>query len=83
VIDELPPGRKPIKTHWKRPFEREAVYSSVRKLIDEGRQAYFVCPMITESDKLQTQAAEDLHYRLSSQVYPDLRVGLLHGQMKP
>ena len=83
VIDELPPGRKAIKTHWKRPYERPAVYASVRKLIDEGRQAYFVCPMITESDKLQTQAAEDLHYRLSTQVYPDLRVGLLHGQMKP
>lgn len=83
VIDELPPGRKPIKTHWKRPYERDAVYASIRKLVDEGRQAYFVCPMITESDKLQTQAAEDLHYRLSNQVYPDLRVGLLHGQMKP
>ncbi len=83
IINELPPGRKPIKTHWKRPSDRPQVYEGVRKLLQEGRQAYFVCPMISENEKLQTQAAVDLHYRLSSQVYPDLRVGLLHGQMKP
>jgi ATP-dependent DNA helicase RecG len=82
VIDELPPGRKPIKTHWKRAASRDSVYQTVRSLIAEGRQAYFVCPMITESDKMQTQAAEDLYYRLQEQVFPDLRVGLLHGQMK-
>lgn len=82
VIDELPPGRKPIKTHWKQGTQREGVYASVRKLIDEGRQAYFVCPMITESEKMQTQAAEDLHYRLQNEIYPDLKIGLLHGQMK-
>ncbi|HEY0868405.1 MAG TPA: ATP-dependent DNA helicase RecG [Fimbriimonas sp.] len=83
VIDELPPGRKPVKTHWKMPFERENVYQTVRKLVQEGRQAYFVCPMVSENEKMLAQAAEDLHYRLSQQVYPDLRVGLLHGQMKP
>lgn len=82
VIDELPPGRKPIKTHWRKPDQRNKVYQIVRDLVKEGRQAYFVCPMITESDKMQTQAAEDLHYRLSTHEYPDLRVGLLHGQMK-
>ena len=82
VIDELPPGRKPIKTHWRKPDQRNKVYQVVRDLVKEGRQAYFVCPMITESDKMQTQAAEDLHYRLSTHEYPDLRVGLLHGQMK-
>ncbi len=83
IINELPPGRKPIKTHWKRASDRPQVYEGVRKLLQEGRQAFFVCPMISENEKLQTQAAVDLHYRLSSQVYPDLRVGLLHGQMKP
>lgn len=82
VIDELPPGRKPIKTHWKKAPSRDSVYETVRTLISEGRQAYFVCPMITESDKMQTQAAEDLYYRLQEKVFPDLRVGLLHGQMK-
>ena len=83
VIDELPPGRKPIKTHWKRPFERAGVFSAVRKLIEEGRQAYFVCPMVGESEKLNARAAEELHETLSTEIYPDFRVGLLHGQMKP
>lgn len=83
VIDEMPPGRKPIKTHWKKPEERESVYGIVKKLVEEGRQAYFVCPMISESEKMQTQAAEDLHYRLTNEIYPNLKVGLLHGQMKP
>lgn len=82
VIDELPPGRKAIKTHWKSPGKRDQVYETVRRLVAEGRQAYFVCPMISESDKMQTQAAEDLHYRLSEETFPDLKVGLLHGQMK-
>lgn len=82
VIDELPPGRKPIKTHWKKALERPSVYEAARKLLQQGRQAYFVCPMITESEKLQAQAAEDLHYRLSQEVFPEFKVGLLHGQMK-
>lgn len=82
VIDELPPGRKAIRTHWKSADKRRSVYETVKGLIEEGRQAYFVCPMITESEKMQTQAAEDLYYRLKEQVYPELRVGLLHGQMK-
>jgi ATP-dependent DNA helicase RecG len=82
VIDELPPGRRPIKTHWKQPFERDSVYSGVAKLLQEGRQAYFVCPMINENEKMSTQAATDLHYRLSEGPFKEFRVGLLHGQMK-
>ncbi|MDX2065701.1 MAG: ATP-dependent DNA helicase RecG [Fimbriimonadaceae bacterium] len=83
VIDELPPGRKPIKTHWKRTSSRESVYAIVRGIVEAGQQAYFVCPAVGESEKLLAQAAEDLHYRLSQDVYPDLSVALLHGQMKP
>jgi ATP-dependent DNA helicase RecG len=82
IIDQLPPGRRPVKTHWKLPFERQSVYEGIRKLIEEGRQAYFVCPMVSESEKMQAQAAEDLYYRLSTSTYPDLRIGLLHGQLK-
>jgi ATP-dependent DNA helicase RecG len=82
VIDEMPPGRKPIKTHWKRPFERDPVYEAVAKLVAEGRQAYFVCPMVSESEKMLAQAAEELHERLSTKVFPQFKVGLLHGQMK-
>ncbi|MFZ4508586.1 MAG: ATP-dependent DNA helicase RecG [Fimbriimonas sp.] len=82
IIDELPPGRREIKTHFKRPSERVEVFAAVAKLVASGRQAYFVCPMVSENEKMQAQAAEELHLRLSTQVYPDLRVGLLHGQMK-
>jgi ATP-dependent DNA helicase RecG len=82
VIDELPPGRKPVKTHWKQPFERKSVHEGVRKLVEEGRQAYFVCPMVSESEKMLAQAAEDLHLRLSTGTFSEMKVGLLHGQMK-
>jgi ATP-dependent DNA helicase RecG len=83
VIDELPPGRKPVRTHWKTPEERLKVYAGVRKLIEEGRQAYVICPLIDESDKLQVRAAEEMAEHLQKDVFPDLRVGLLHGRMKP
>ncbi|MCX7800193.1 MAG: ATP-dependent DNA helicase RecG [Fimbriimonadales bacterium] len=82
VLDELPPGRRPVKTHWKRPDQRPQVYQGVRELIARGSQAYIVCPMVSESEKMQAQAAEELHRHLSEEVFPDLRVGLLHGQMK-
>jgi ATP-dependent DNA helicase RecG len=82
VIDELPPGRKAIKTHWKLPYERDIVYKGVRKLVDEGRQAYVVCPMVSESEKMLSQAAEELHLQLSSGFFEGKNVGLLHGQMK-
>lgn len=83
IIDELPPGRKPVRTHWKTPEERLKVYEGVRKLIQEGRQAYVICPLIDESDKLQVRAAEAMAEHLQKDVFPDLRVGLLHGRMKP
>ncbi|MFN7018915.1 MAG: ATP-dependent DNA helicase RecG [Fimbriimonadales bacterium] len=83
ILDEMPPGRRPVKTHWKTPEERLKVYAGVRKLIEEGRQAYVVCPLIDESDKLQVRAAEEMAEHLQKDVFPDLRVGLLHGRMKP
>jgi ATP-dependent DNA helicase RecG len=83
IIDELPPGRKPVRTHWKTPEERLKVYAGVRKLIQEGRQAYVICPLIDESDKLQVRAAEAMAEHLQKDVFPDLHVGLLHGRMKP
>jgi ATP-dependent DNA helicase RecG len=81
VIDELPPGRKPIKTHWKRKAQRDGVYGGLRKLVNEGRQVYFVCPLVEQSDKLQAKAATEVHEHLQHEVFPDLRVGLIHGQM--
>lgn len=82
IIDELPPGRKPVKTHWKQVGERRKVYEALRKIIDQGRQAYVVCPLIEESEKLQARAASELAEFLANEMFPDLRVGLLHGQMK-
>jgi ATP-dependent DNA helicase RecG len=83
VIDEMPPGRKPIKTHWKMPTERGEVYRTVRKLIDDtGAQVYFVCPLVSESEKMLAQAAEEIYKQLSEGAFSGLRVGLLHGQMK-
>jgi ATP-dependent DNA helicase RecG len=81
VVDELPPGRKPIKTHWKRKAQRDSVYKGIRALVQEGRQAYFVCPLVEQSEKLQAKAATEVHAHLQNEVFPDLRVGLIHGQL--
>ncbi|HWP31654.1 MAG TPA: ATP-dependent DNA helicase RecG [Fimbriimonadales bacterium] len=82
VIDEMPPGRQPVRTHWKRPDEREKVYEGVRKLLNTGLQAYIVCPLISESEKMQAQAAEELYQKMKNEIFPEFRVGLLHGQLK-
>lgn len=83
VLDELPPGRKPIATHWKPPEKRAQVYSSAQKLLDEGRQVYVVCSLVEESEKLQAKSATQLSEHIANEVFPQYRVGLLHGQMKP
>jgi len=83
IIDEMPPGRRPVRTHWKRAGDRQKVYEGIRRLVSEGRQAYIVCPLVEESEKLAAQAATDLAERLQREVFPDLKVGLLHGQMRP
>ncbi|MBA3725760.1 MAG: ATP-dependent DNA helicase RecG [Armatimonadetes bacterium] len=82
VLDEMPPGRIQIKTHWKLPAERNSVYEGVRKLLHEGAQAYMVCPLVSESEKMLAQAANELYLRMSQMVFPEFRVGLLHGQLK-
>jgi pantetheine-phosphate adenylyltransferase len=81
VLDELPPGRKPVRTHWKRSKDKASVYEGVRKLLAEGRQAYVVCPLVEESEKLQARAATELASHLAQHVFPEFGVGLLHGQL--
>jgi len=81
VIDEMPPGRLPVKTSWVGPEEREEAYSFVRDQIRQGRQAFVVCPLIDESPALQARAATQEYDRLSREVFPELRLGLLHGRM--
>lgn len=83
VIDEMPPGRQTIKTYWIKDKERERLYNTVRKEIQRGRQAYIVYPLVEESEKLEElKAATEMASHLQSEVFPDLRLGLLHGQMK-
>lgn len=82
IIDEMPVGRKPIRTKWKREEDRQSVYDGVRELITQGHQAYLVCPLVESSEKLQSQAAVVMADKLRNDIFPDLKVGLIHGQMK-
>jgi ATP-dependent DNA helicase RecG len=81
VIDQLPPGRVEIETRWLGPRQREAAYAFIRQKITEGRQAFVVCPLVEESEVIEATAAVAEYQRLSQEVFPDLRLGLLHGRM--
>lgn len=83
IIDELPPGRKPIKTYHVPPSIRGRVYKFVRKQVGEGRQAYIVCPLIEESDKIESVAAVELFENLKNGSLKGLNIDLLHGKMNP
>jgi len=81
VIDEMPPGRKPVTTRWLMPQERERAYQFLRSQVTQGHQAFIICPLVEESEKVKARAAVEEHRRLAEEVFPDLRVGLLHGRM--
>lgn len=81
VIDELPPGRQAVRTKWLKPEQRQSAYAFIRRQVAEGRQAFIVCPLIEESEAVQAKAAMAEHERLSHEVFPDLKLGLLHGRM--
>ncbi|MEM8859086.1 MAG: ATP-dependent DNA helicase RecG [Chloroflexota bacterium] len=82
ILDEMPPGRQQIDTHWIRPTARERTYAFVRGQIEKGRQAYVICPLVEESEKLEAVAAVEEYERLSAVIFPDLKLGLVHGKMK-
>ncbi|MBZ5727712.1 MAG: ATP-dependent DNA helicase RecG [Acidobacteriia bacterium] len=81
VIDELPPGRKPIITKHATDDHIEQVYSFLKKQIDQGRQAYVVYPVIEESETQAMKAAQKMYEHLSREVFPDVPVGLMHGRL--
>ena len=81
TIDELPPGRQEILTRYVEPDRREAAYGFISREIQAGRQAFIVCPLIEESEVIEAKAATDEHQRLSREVFPELKLGLLHGRM--
>ncbi|HWP95183.1 MAG TPA: ATP-dependent DNA helicase RecG [Gammaproteobacteria bacterium] len=82
VIDELPPGRRPVKTVVVPESRRAEVVERVSRACAEGRQAYWVCPLIEESELLEAQAAEETAAALRGAL-PGLRIGLVHGRLKP
>jgi ATP-dependent DNA helicase RecG len=87
VIDELPPGRKPVETKWSRTKrEQDETWEAVRHQIQQGRQCYVVYPLIEDSDAedfAHVKSATERHEWLSTEVFPDYQVALLHGQMTP
>jgi len=81
VLDEMPPGRQPIKTVARTESKRAEIYEFVRKQISEGRQAYVVYPLVEESEVIDLKAATDMARHLQQDVFPELTVGLLHGRL--
>ncbi len=82
IIDELPPGRKTIKTYAVHADMRERIDNFIRKQVTEGRQVYIVCPLVDESDAVEAKAASGLAEELAQETFSDLKVGLIHGKMK-
>lgn len=81
VIDELPPGRQPVTTQWFPADDRDIVFEFLREQMEQGRQAYYVCPLIEESDALYAESAVR-KAEVLRHVFPEFQVGLLHGRMK-
>jgi ATP-dependent DNA helicase RecG len=82
VLDELPPGRTPVTTHWARgPLDETAAWERMRAEVAAGRQAYVVCPLVEDSERVQARSAAEERDRLAVHELHDLRLGLLHGQL--
>ena len=81
TIDEMPAGRRRIRTRWLEPDNRSTAYAFIDKQVEQGRQAFIVCPLIEDSEVVQARAATEEYERLSANVFPGLRLGLLHGRM--
>ncbi|MBQ3287453.1 MAG: ATP-dependent DNA helicase RecG [Firmicutes bacterium] len=83
LIDQLPPGRKPVKTFAVDYSYEQRVFAFIEKQVAEGGQAFVVCPLIEENDELELGSATAVYERLSREVFPSRRLALLHGRMKP
>ena len=81
IIDELPPGRKPVKTYAVGESMRKRIYAFLKKNIDEGMQGYVVCPLIEETESMDLKNALDIQMKLQA-LFPDITIGLMHGKMK-
>ncbi|NIA11583.1 MAG: DEAD/DEAH box helicase [Nitrospiraceae bacterium] len=83
ILDEMPSGRREIITKLVAPANREKAYQFIKEQIKKGRQAFVICPLIDESDKLEVKSATQEYEKLSRKIFPDLKIGLLHGKLKP
>ncbi|MCZ7605676.1 MAG: ATP-dependent DNA helicase RecG [Planctomycetota bacterium] len=81
IIDELPPGRTPVITQWVHRSREQHAYERIRAELKDGGRAYFVYPLVNESDKLELKSATEFAETLKNDVFPEFRVGLVHGQM--
>jgi ATP-dependent DNA helicase RecG len=82
ILDEMPPGRKPVQTRILPPLKRETIYDFIKAQIDQGRQAFFVHPLVEESESVEARAAVQAYQELRD-IFFRYKVGLLHGRMKP
>jgi ATP-dependent DNA helicase RecG len=83
VMDEMPPGRQPIETSVLYPLERERAYAFIRSQLDQGCQAFIIYPLVEETENTNSLAAVEEHTRLQQEIFPDYRLGLLHGRLRP
>jgi ATP-dependent DNA helicase RecG len=83
VMREMPPGRHPIRTVAKPESRRDEIYDFIRTELDAGRQTYIIYPLVEESEKVDLKAATEMADHLAQDVFPQYRVGLLHGRMRP
>ena len=83
VINEMPPGRQPVETFVLLPRERERAYSLIKSQLEQGRQAFIVYPLVEENENSDTPAAVQEYQRLQKEIFPEHKLGLLHGRMKP
>jgi ATP-dependent DNA helicase RecG len=82
VINQLPPGRKPIRTLWYEETNRQSAFDAIRETVGAGHQVYVVYPLVEESEKSDLRAATETAENLRKEVFPDFQIGLLHGRMK-
>ncbi|NIR51401.1 ATP-dependent DNA helicase RecG [candidate division KSB1 bacterium] len=82
ILDEMPPGRKPVKTYWRSDKKRPEIYEYVKNKIEDGAQVYIIFPLVEESEKVDLNAAIESYESLNEGIFAKYNVGLLHGRMK-
>ncbi|BAJ63555.1 ATP-dependent DNA helicase RecG [Anaerolinea thermophila] len=83
VMDEMPPGRQPVETHVLHPLERERAYQLIRHEISKGHQAYIIYPMVEQNENGEHLSVVQEYTRLQQEIFPEFRIGMMHGKLKP